>query len=605
MEVGRPSTLAQLMDVDLSRKDPKDEVMRLREILKTVERHSAMEVLRVKELERANLEAERRVQVFAETQLREKQEALKAQQEVRLVNLQLQNAQEELERKQREVKRIEQQRDEAEADAARAREKARKFREQTIAAAAREEGRRLGFKAGFDYASQERQMITKKPVRHRGKSSRSADAVGPRGAAHGDENRWKSGEQPKQPTSGPSSQRRRDPNPPLFDPHPPDITSDNGLSPSLLPLRSLSVVEPYPEQDPAVTAGPFHSTPLRSYVPPPEESDAYGRHAVEPSTSNQYLWPPDEPPPQTKSPAISIFEVDIPPAEELNRQYSNSQENSSDAIHQGSRDQWVTASSFHERRGRRAPPGAQAPPQPALQPRPRPTLNTQPSASKVKFTNILSRPSLLKTKEQATSWYRTLSWRKKSKVVIDTIPEEGPPTSSGPISAPIYDSQPPTATDPPDTTDSRDAYNRPVVPPESWYQPPNQQTMNPGVASSMRSVSTRVSAFALLATPHPPAMSMRSGREGSQKAKEKELYLRAITENLASRRNNPTALGERAAHASENMQSMASVLWHPSNERRPLQQEPSYATFDSSVSGRGTDLQTIIADHCMYHIVSE
>ncbi len=84
-------------------------MLRLREILKTVERHSVLEARRAKELERANQEAERRMQLLAETQFKEKQEALKAQQEVRLVQLQLQIAQEEIERKQREMRRVERQ----------------------------------------------------------------------------------------------------------------------------------------------------------------------------------------------------------------------------------------------------------------------------------------------------------------------------------------------------------------------------------------------------------------------------------------------------------------------------------------------------------------
>lgn len=641
MEVARPSTLAQLMDVDLSRKDPKDEVMRLREILKTVERHSVLEARRAKELERANQEAERRMQVFAENQLHEKQEALKAHQEVRLVQLQLQNAQEEIERKQREMRRVERQRDDAEAEAARAREKARKLHEQTVAAAAREEGRRLGFQAGFDYASQERRILAARrpanPPAKRRTTPRRTDTVESHtveshitaGSSKGKQRAVehpppsvntsafrpsRSEPQSQQysqyghPASQPSLSERQPPPAPVAQYYVPPSPAANDnvpgpedeMSPSQLGLRSLPAYDTYSERPPSRRSGPSQSTPHRRFAPPPEvEPD----REEPPPAPDQYPPPPNQylaaahEPPQLKTPAIEVYEIEMPSAEQLNREYSFSQENSSEAIPNMPREQWVPAATFHERRGTRAPPALKLPPSQPQPWRPAPKPQQQPAKS-VKFPNILSRPSLLKTKEQASSWYRSLSWRKKSKPVIDPIPEEGTtPISAGPFTGSTYDdSQPPTATDPPDTAESQGMYGGPHPPRGSWYQakqpliPPNgPASMRSGYTrvraiSDAASVSTRVSQFDLLATPHPnapPAMSVRSGKEGARKLKEKESYLSAIIEDPASRNNTPS----RAPRPSEeNMRSMASVLSQPNFGNHPVQQQASYGTLDGTVS---------------------
>ncbi|KJA20432.1 hypothetical protein HYPSUDRAFT_813123 [Hypholoma sublateritium FD-334 SS-4] len=638
MEVARTSTLAQLMDVDLSRKDPKDEVMRLREILKTVERHSVLEARRAKELERANQEAERRMQVFAENQLHEKQEALKAQQEVRLVQLQLQNAQEEIDRKQREMRRVERQRDDAEAEAARAREKARKLHEQTVAAAAREEGRRLGFQAGFDYASQERRILAAKrpanPPAKRRTTPRRVDTVESQTVeshktAGSSKGKQRAVEQPpasvttsafrpsrsefqsqqysqyEHPVSQHSLSERQPPPAPVaqfYGPPPPEADDnlpgpEDDMSPSQLGLRSLPVYDTY-SRPPSRRSGPSHSTPHRRFAPSPEiEPD----REEPPPPPNQYPPPPDQylvaaqEPPQVKTPAIEIYEIDLPTADQLNREYSFSQENSSEAIPNMPREQWVPAATFHERRGTRAPPALKLPPSQPQPWRPAPKPQQQPTKA-VKFPNILSRPSLLKTKEQASSWYRSLSWRKKSKPVIDPIPEEGTtPISAGPFTGSTYnESQPPSATEPPDTTESQGMYGGPHLPQGSWYQakqpliPPNgPASMRSGYSrvraiSDAASVSTRVSQFDLLATPHPnapPAMSVRSGKEGARKLKEKESYLSAITEDPASRNNTPSRVPRPSE---ENMRSMASVLSQPNFGNRPVQQQASYGTLDGA-----------------------
>lgn len=640
MEVARSSALTQLMDVDLSRKDPKDEVMRLREILKTVERHSISEARRAKELERANQETERRLHLLAETRLLEQKETMKAQQEVRLVQLQLQNAQDEIERKQREMKRVEKQRDEAEAEAARQRDKARKLHEQTIAAAAREEGRRRGFQAGFDYARQERRIAaaakktsnarritarrpstvesnSNSPLSDKGKQrAREEDPVEIDDLAYRRPSRLR----PQSPSQS-QSQSQLQPQPQQPPRAPPSLASrsgagahnavnhDNDMSPSQLPLRGLPPLDIYQEERRSRHA-PSHSTPHRLPVAPPD-SDSKPEENV-----SQPAMPPPNPPPSNrppsnrarsnrppsrmKTPSVQVFEIDIPPAEELNRQWSSSQENPNEMVSQLPRDQWVTASSFHQLRG---PPVAHPPPQPM--PRPAPGPMQTPTKAGI-FPKILTRPSLAKKKEQASSWYRSLSFRKKNKPVIDPIAEEtlGPSGSAGPLTGmTIIDSEPPTASEPPETTESQDIYGGSQQPPASWYQP-KQAWMPPNVAMSVRSaasrmrpisdaasVSTRVSQFDLLSTPHlAPAMSVRSGKEAPKRMKEKDSLLSVIKEDPASRGNTPERYGGGPGTSGprpsvDNMRSMASVLTQPNFGQRPVQQQSSFGTFDSSVRG--------------------
>jgi hypothetical protein len=639
MEVARSSALTQLMDVDLSRKDPKDEVMRLREILKTVERHSISEARRAKDLERANQETERRLHLLAETRLLEQKETMKAQQEVRLVQLQLQNAQDEIDRKQREMRRVEKQRDEAEAEAARQRDKARRLHEQTIAAAAREEGRRRGFQAGFDYARQERRIVASakktsnaRRIAARRPSTVESNSNSPRSdkgkqRAQEDEpveiddlSYRRPSRQRPQSSSQSQSQSQLQSQPQQPPRAPPSSASrsgarnavnhDNDMSPSQLPLRGLPPVEIYEEERRSRHA-PSHSTPHRPPIAPPEFDSEPEENVAQP------VMPPPNPPPshrpssnrppsnkpssRMKTPSVQVFEIDIPPAEELNRQWSSSQENPNEMVPQLPRDQWVTASSFHQLRG---PPVAHPPPQPMPRPAPGPM---QTPTKTVKFPKILTRPSLAKTKEQASSWYRSLSFRRRNKPVIDPIAEEPmtPSTGAGPLTgATITDSEPPTASEPPQTAESQDIYGGSQQPPASWYQP-KQPWIPPNVAMSARSgasrmrpisdagsVSTRVSQFDLLSTPHlAPAMSVRSGKEAPRKMKEKDSFLSVIKEDPASRGNTPERYGGGSGTSGglrpsvDNMRSMASVLSPPNFGQRPVQQQSSFGTFDSSVRG--------------------
>ena len=79
-------------------------------------------------------------------------DAVRAQQEVRLYHMQLEQAQREINRAQEIVDQVEKARVEAEEDAARSRSLARKCREQWVLSKAREQGRQEGFVEGLERA---------------------------------------------------------------------------------------------------------------------------------------------------------------------------------------------------------------------------------------------------------------------------------------------------------------------------------------------------------------------------------------------------------------------------------------------------------------------
>lgn len=93
-------------------------------------------------------ETMQRVRAFNEARITAQQQAIRAQEELKLYKLQLDNAQKEILRAQDVLKAIEAQRDEAEAAAVSARSKARRLNEERLIELAREEGRRLGFEEG-------------------------------------------------------------------------------------------------------------------------------------------------------------------------------------------------------------------------------------------------------------------------------------------------------------------------------------------------------------------------------------------------------------------------------------------------------------------------
>jgi hypothetical protein len=78
---------------------------------------------------------------------------------------------------------------------------------------------------------------------------------------------------------------------------------------------------------------------------------------------------------------------------------------------------WVTAAKHREMRGSLAAPYPGPDPPPFLL---APPMNVRPARPP---SNPIRLPSLAKTKQQAASWHRSLSFRRKNKPVIDPVDE--------------------------------------------------------------------------------------------------------------------------------------------------------------------------------------
>ncbi|KAL4076465.1 hypothetical protein J3A83DRAFT_2209806 [Scleroderma citrinum] len=125
------------------------EARQTRKVLYTVFDRLEQESRRALDAERRIEETVARAKSINEARVAAQQEAARAQEELRLYKLQLDNAQGEISRAQRIVTEVEAQRDDAEAVAAAARSKARRLNEERLIELAREEGRRLGFEEGI------------------------------------------------------------------------------------------------------------------------------------------------------------------------------------------------------------------------------------------------------------------------------------------------------------------------------------------------------------------------------------------------------------------------------------------------------------------------
>ncbi|KAH7910321.1 hypothetical protein BJ138DRAFT_1126969 [Hygrophoropsis aurantiaca] len=119
-----------------------------RKVLYTAFDRLDTESQRASEAEKRVAEVMERARAINEARVIAQQEAARAQEELKLYKLQLDNAQNEILRAQDVVKSIEAQRDDAERAAAKARSTARKLNEERLVEMAREEGRRLGFEEG-------------------------------------------------------------------------------------------------------------------------------------------------------------------------------------------------------------------------------------------------------------------------------------------------------------------------------------------------------------------------------------------------------------------------------------------------------------------------
>ena len=546
--------------------DQEQEASILRKQLYIANQRVDSEARRAAELERANQLATQRYREINESRVVVQQEASKAIQDSRLYHLELENAQKEIERARESLKHIEKERDEAEAAAARARAKTRKLREQQIIAAARKEGRRLGFEAGFEHARQERLLIAARPhsaASKRNPRSSSRDVVTrPYSPADSASKRNSRRDVVSPPNSPPDSVPRRNPRSDVVTTtssssdrtsRQPSIRSHNlqedneaalrrspllddplDASPDMsvfdLPIRNLPPINP--SANSAAVSADLSRTPLRPFQPPPESTHE-SRSRTPTSTG-----PPTSPPPPIQvqdaplqmaniSPSIQRYPIEIPPQDELSREeferVFNTKENPNDIIKKIPPEGWVTAAKHREIRG--SPPV----PYPVPQPPPLlPALYPQPNIVRpaVKFPpKIVRFPSLAKTKQQAASWYRSLSFRKKNRPVIDPVNEavQNPPTSATNNKGKATSSQ----------SDLDAQYGVPLPPPQSWYKKSAPSSVHTTDAkrrpvSGVES-SPGLSQFELLFTPHVGTNSVKSGKEG-KRLREKDSQLSVIKE---------------------------------------------------------------------------
>jgi hypothetical protein len=569
--------------------DQEQEASILRKQLYIANQRVDSEARRAAELERANRLATQRYHEINESRVVVQQEASKAIQDSRLYHLELENAQKEIERAQESLKHIERERDEAEAAAARARAKTRKLREQQIVAAARKEGRRLGFEAGFEHARQERLLIAARPrsaASKRNPRSSNRDVVTrpyvPADSASKRNPRRDAVTTPNSPADSLSRRNLRSSSDVVTRPYsPPDQSSrqhsiqnhnsqeENEValrrSPLMddletsfdisLSIRNLPPINPS-VNSPVVSANLLR-TPPRPFQPPPESTHESRSHTLTPPTSPPPTIHLQDGPLQLAniSPSIQRYLIEIPPQEELSREFErefNTKENPNDIIKQLPPEGWVTAAKHREMRG--------SPPAPYPGPQPPPLLPQFKNPRPAKFPpKIVRFPSLAKTRQQAASWYRSLSFRKKNRPVIDPINEadislENPPTSAtnDKGKAPERDSA--------SSQSDLDAQYVPSRPQQSWYKksaPSSVHTTDTkrrpisGIESS-----PGLSQIGLLSTPHVGTNSVRSGKEG-EKLKEKDSQLSVIKEETPTNDRFLTD-GMRASSS-----RMASTIPHP------------------------------------------
>ncbi|KAL0958019.1 hypothetical protein HGRIS_000194 [Hohenbuehelia grisea] len=131
------------------------ELTRMRKALYTAFERLESEAQRATEAERARTELVAQFRTLNENRVKAIQQASKANEELRMYQMQYNHAQAEIQRAQGALHDLREQRDDAEKSATKARRVARELNQQRLVSEAREQGRRLGFKAGFQQAQVE------------------------------------------------------------------------------------------------------------------------------------------------------------------------------------------------------------------------------------------------------------------------------------------------------------------------------------------------------------------------------------------------------------------------------------------------------------------
>ncbi|KAG6918893.1 hypothetical protein DXG01_010957 [Tephrocybe rancida] len=344
--------------------EQKKETNTLRRALRLAVERVDAETQRVIALEQDSHQTIEQLTTLNEERVAAHQEALKTSAELRLYQFQLEHAQKQILRAQDTLKTVESERNEAEEAAARARAKARKYLQEQMVSAAKEEGRRLGFEAGLRRAQEEAEFSelgSRRAPSTRVRIVAEPEYTAP--AAHID----------VEALSSPVNQRT------------PHVRQQN------LP------------QEPSIPPSEPQVQP-----PTPPESDTYAEDESQSPTETTGFHDPPPPLPLSRvvspGPSVLHYAISIPPASELERQNSQNQ-----YLGKSTTQPWVTAREYHQFQM------AEQQPHPEQNFRSMANMDTQRGGVSFAQPSMQGHSGKGKGKE---SWLRrTLSrpWRKNSK----------------------------------------------------------------------------------------------------------------------------------------------------------------------------------------------
>ncbi|GLB37936.1 hypothetical protein LshimejAT787_0409870 [Lyophyllum shimeji] len=469
--------------------DQKQETHALRKALHMAVERVDSETQRVLSLQRAHSQTAEHFRLLNESRLAAQQDAMRANSELRMYQFQFANAQKEIERAQEVLRVLEEQRDEAEEAARRARAKARKYLQERMVAAAKEEGRRLGFEDGLRRAQEEHAFDASQrrmPRRHN-------------------------------PTA--ASRRRQveqDEAADVQDNEPPAADDEAGDDDGVDQMSQLST----PTIHHALRGRRAHASPEVIRVAQPAES-IYSQTQrsgpppeSEPEPEQPQLRPPPaEPTPPAamptaaavpNTPSVQVYSLPIPPAAELERQNSLT-------LYPGRHPQpWVTAQQYGEITGQHVTPRH------SLQ------SNADPQRGSGDVTFGHPQQPQQPQGKRKEAWFRTLSRRLGRR---GKSQDEAPatPLDPSPRSASWYTPAPPPKPDPPPP-------GPPVHVRDFGAAPPQHQSM-----ADTASISTRMSQLDIVSPPNASQTSF--GGVGGMKGPTKKLSV--INEDPASRSATP------------------------------------------------------------------
>ncbi|KAK2463053.1 hypothetical protein APHAL10511_004708 [Amanita phalloides] len=482
--------------------DKEYEAKRLLKVLRASVQRLNTQYTRISEVERDNQEALDRLRQINQSRIEAQQDASRANQELELYRIQLQNAQQDLTRAWNAVQTLQQQRDEAENAAARARAKARRFRQQRLVDAARAEGRRWGFHDGFERAKQAFAvtMTSTLPVND---SLRS-----------GDDPRTQEVEAEEREEDVDSA---RSSSPEIIQPTEVRVPSGHSESSAIQhPFGGFPPSHPSTSHPPPPSQQPLEPLPGSDPLAPPITQPENILPVVQPSAPSGSNRPADF---GNQTPTISVFQVDFADTQqELGSSYGNQNQH----LNNTQKNPWVTAQQHQAQHSQ--------------------IYNDDPRYGQIPDQADPSRPQIpppsAADEKKKASWYRSFSFRNKfgKRRVIDPDPVQEA-TTANTVEVEV---------DP----DEEEIYRQAREPSVSWYQPSTRASRHRASSAGSASASTHVSQLPLVNTPlffrdinaSNGSLSIKSGKDTGmiKKIKEKESFLSVINEDPMSREHTPT-----------------------------------------------------------------